>query len=81
MRICPMYKYFVSVFSCFQCLHFELHNERTAESIKKSGACRYPRQASKASREVADAFCCALGFKDEKKERKDTKKKGGMNDK
>lgn len=81
MRICPRYNYFVSVFSCFQCDCFELHNKRTAEVIKKAGACHHPESASKESRAVTDAFCRSLGFKNEKKERKDTRRRGGMNDK
>ncbi len=55
-RICREKKFFISVFTCLQCEHFELHNKLTAKVTKRAGACMFPRKAIKASREITELF-------------------------
>lgn len=65
-RVCRESKFFISVFTCLQCEHFELHNELTAEVVKRAGACAFPRRASKVSRGVTDLFALKVQGKVEK---------------
>lgn len=96
MKICPVYRYSVSVFSCWQCEHFETHNRLTTEVTKCSGKCQFPRRASKESRKLTsvvalkvagklDAEESVESIREERRERMRKmhakRKEGGGNDK
>ncbi len=51
-RICPIYGYFVTAFSCFQCSSFEIHTLQERKKLKQVGNCKYPKKASTGSRKI-----------------------------
>lgn len=57
---CPHLVCGVSMYSCWQCSSFELHNKLVHETTKKSGHCGYPKTASEESRKVTAEFYKAV---------------------
>lgn len=53
---CPHLVCGVSMYSCWQCSSFELHNKLVHETTKKSGHCIYPKLASEGSRKSTAEF-------------------------
>lgn len=79
---CPAGNFFVSAFSCLQCEHYKVYNQRTTEVVKESGRCLFPRRADSASQRITNEFFKSVyGKYRELKGTKKTKKKGGMHEK
>jgi hypothetical protein len=57
---CPHFVCSVSMYSCWQCSSFELHNKLVHEITKKSGHCGYPKTATEESRKVTAEFYKAV---------------------
>lgn len=81
VKNCPEYGYSVSSFSCLMCSRYEVKNQLTTTVTKKSGACRFPRRASKESRKITGDFFFQLYDRKRSKREEKKKKKGGMSDK
>ena len=72
MRTCPPMGYAVSAYSCWQCDHWETHNQLTTEVTKCSGKCAWPRKASKESRRTTRLIAMKMQGKLEEGENEDT---------
>lgn len=74
---CKAEGYYVSAFTCLQCKHYEVHNERVRVVTKVTGTCKFPRVASRKSRKITK--WSPFGRNGTKGKGK--KKSGGMSDK